>query len=135
MLIIFSASGDSNSAARSSRIIAPLVRWLLPDLPEESVQGVVLFVRKCGHVTEYAVLALLLWRALRGSAKSGNPRWRWSKAGLALGITALYAVSDELHQTFVPARQGSVWDVLLDTSGAVLALLCLWAAGRLRKRW
>jgi len=28
-----------------------------------------------------------------------------------------------------------VWDVLLDTTGAAIGLLCLWAVGRLRKRW
>ncbi len=135
MGVIFSASGDSNSAEHSSRIIAPLVRWLLPDLSEEAVHAVVLFVRKSGHVVEYAVLALLLWRALRKPAKSGSTPWRWSEAGLALGVAALYAATDELHQAMVPSRQGCVGDVLLDTSGAALALLCLWAAGRLRKRW
>jgi VanZ family protein len=135
MGVIFSASGDSHSAARSSRIIAPLVHWLLPDLSEEAVHAVVLFVRKCGHVAEYAVLALLLWRARRRPTKPGTGLWRWSDAGLALAVAALYAGSDEIHQLFVPSRQGSVWDVLLDTSSAGLALLCLWAAGRLRKRW
>jgi len=135
MGVIFSASGDSNSAARSSRIIGPLVRWLLPDLSEEAVHAVVLFVRKCGHVAEYAVLALLLWRVVRRPVKPGSAPWRWSEAGLALAVAALYAASDELHQAFVPSRQGSVRDVLLDTSGAALALLCLWAVGRLRKRW
>ena len=135
MWLIFSASGDSNSAVRSSRIIAPLVRWLLPDLSEEAVQAVVLFVRKCAHVAEYAVLALLLWHALRRPPKPGSAPWRWSEAGLALAVAALYAATDELHQTMVPSRQGCVRDVLLDTSGAALALLCLWAVGRLRNRW
>ena len=135
MWLIFSASGDSHSAVRSSRIIAPLVRWLLSDLSEEAVQAVVLFVRKCGHVAEYAVLALLLWRVVRRPVKPGSAPWRWSEAGLALAVAALYAASDELHQAFVPSRQGSVRDVLLDTSGAALALLCLWAVGRLRNRW
>ena len=132
MGVIFSASSDSHSAAHSSRIIAPVVRWLWPDLSEEGVYGVVLLVRKCGHVAEYALLALLLWRGLHGRAK--RP-WRWSEAGLALGLTALYAASDEFHQTFVPSRQGSPWDVLLDTSSAALALLCLWGIGRWRKWW
>ena len=54
---------------------------------------------------------------------------------LALALAALYAASDEIHQTFVPSRQGSVWDVLLDTAGAAFGLLCLWTIGRLRKRW
>ena len=135
MVVIFSASGDSNSAEHASRIIAPLVRWLLPDLSEDTVQAVVLLVRKCGHVVEYAILALLLWRVLRQPAKAGSAPWRWSEAGVALALAALYAASDELHQTFVPSRQGSVWDVLLDTSSAALALLCLWCFGWLRKWW
>ena len=135
MGVIFSASGDSNSAEHSSRIIAPLLRWFLPDMSDDAVHAVVLFVRKCGHVAEYAVLALLLWRVLRRPAKPGSAAWRWSEAGLALAVAALYAGSDEFHQAFVPSRQASAWDVLLDTSSAALALLCLWAAGRLRKRW
>ena len=80
------------------------------------------------------MLALLLWRALRQESTPGNTPWRWSKAGLVLALVALYAASDEIHQAFVPSRQASVWDVLLDTTGAAVGLLCLWAAGRLRKR-
>jgi VanZ family protein len=53
---------------------------------------------------------------------------------LALGLAAFYACTDEFHQTFVPSRQGSAWDVLLDTGGASLGLLLLWAGGRCRKR-
>jgi VanZ family protein len=135
MGVIFSASSDRHSATHSSRIIAPVVRWLWPSLSDEGVYGVVLFVRKCGHVAEYALLALLLWRALRRPAQPVKGPWRWSEAGLALGLAALYAASDEFHQTFVPSRQGSSWDVLLDTSSAALALLCLWGIGRWRKWW
>ena len=93
------------------------------------------FVRKCAHLAEYAVLALLLWRALRKPPEPDAPPWRWSEAGLVLALVALYAASDEFHQTFVPSRQGCVRDVLLDTAGGAFGLLCLWAAGRLRKRW
>jgi VanZ family protein len=48
---------------------------------------------------------------------------------------ALYAASDEIHQAFVPCREASVWDILLDTTGAAISLLCLWGIGKLRKRW
>jgi VanZ family protein len=123
------------SFQRSSRIIGPVVRWLFPQMSDQAVHAVVVTVRKCAHLTEYAVLALLLWRALHKSSRRAAPSWRWSQAGWALALAALYAASDEIHQAFVPSRQGSVWDVLLDTSGAALALLCLWAVGRLRKRW
>ena len=74
MALIFSASSDTGSFARSSRIVAPLLRWLFPHLPEDTVNFIVLLVRKCAHLTEYAVLALLLWRALRQPAgKEGRP--------------------------------------------------------------
>jgi VanZ family protein len=135
MLVIFSASSDRMSFEHSSRIIGPFVHWLLPHLSYEAVRAFVMFARKCAHLTEYAVLALLIWRTLRKPPEPNASSWRWSHAGLALALAALYAASDEIHQAFVPSRQGSVWDVLLDTSGAALALLCLWAVGRLRKRW
>jgi VanZ family protein len=135
MVIIFSASSDSGSFQHSSRIIGPLVRWLLPNLSNEAVHAIVVFVRKCAHLAEYAVLALLLWRALRQESAQDYPAWRWSKAGLVLALVALYAASDEIHQAFVPSREASIWDVLLDTSGAAFGLLCLWGFGRSRKRW
>ena len=133
MWLIFSASGDAMSFGHSSRIIGPLARWLFPHLSDEAVHNTVVFVRKCAHVGEYAVLALLLWRALNRPVTLKPPPWRWSKAGVVLALVALYAASDELHQVFVPSRQGSVWDVLLDTFGAALGLLGLWAVSRWRR--
>ena len=134
MGIIFSGSSDSSSFQHSSHIIGPLMRWLFPHLSDEAVHAIVVSVRKCAHLAEYAVLALLLWRALRRESTPGNAPWRWSKAGLVLALVALYAASDEIHQAFVPSREASVRDVLLDTTGAAFGLLCLWAVGRLRKR-
>jgi len=134
MGLIFGGSADPSSTRHSSRIIGPLVRWLFPDLSLEAVETVVLCVRKCGHLGEYAVLAMLLWRALdRPSRNDPRPR-QWSKAGLAVVLAALYAASDEFHQTFVPTRQGSVWDVLLDSCGAIFGLVVLYGIGALRLR-
>jgi VanZ family protein len=135
MWLIFSASGDRMSFQHSSRIIGPFLHWLFPHLSDEAAHALVVFVRKCAHLTEYAVLALLLWRALHKPPGPGVPRWRWPVAGLVLALIALYAASDEFHQTFVPSREGCVTDVVLDTIGGALGLLCLWTAGRLRKHW
>jgi VanZ family protein len=134
MAVIFSASGDRMSFQHSSRIIGPLLHWLFPHMSDAALHTFVMCARKCAHLAEYAVLALLLWRALRQAAEQGPAPWRWSDAGLALALVALYAASDEIHQNFVPSRQGCVQDVLLDTTGAALALLCLWGFGRLRQR-
>ncbi len=135
MVLVFSASSDQASFQRSSRILAPLIRWVYPSLPEERVHAVVFFIRKGAHVSEYAVLALLLWRALRKPSRGDTRPWSWSMAALAWLAAAIYAATDEFHQTLVPSRQGSALDVLLDSCGALLALIFLWAFGRWRRRW
>jgi VanZ family protein len=131
--IIFAASSDAGSFQHTSRILVPLVRWLFPHLSEEAVHAIVVTIRKGAHLSEYAVLAALLWRALRSIRQRDPVSWSWPRAGSALGLAALYAATDEFHQTFVPSRQGSVWDVLLDTGGACLGLMILWGIGRCRK--
>ena len=78
-------------------------------------------MRKCAHVTEYAVLALLLWRALR-SIPILRAKMLMVFGAVVLGC-ALFAATDEFHQTFVRSRTPSVRDVLLDIAGAVLGLL------------
>jgi VanZ family protein len=135
MAIIFSASSDRKSFSHSSRIIAPILHRLFPHMSEPSVYTIVLAVRKAAHVTEYAILALLVWRALRKPVAAYPRPWRWPDAGTALLFVALYATSDEIHQAFVPTRQASIWDALLDTLGGAFGLLFLWIFGRWRKHW
>lgn len=135
MLIIFSASSDSGSFRHSSRIIAPMLHWLFPHIADSTVHAVVFAVRKLAHVTEYAILGLLLWRAIRKPGAANLRPWSWSQAGFALLSVALYATSDEFHQAFVPTREASVWDVLIDTFGGAFGLLFLWIIGRWRKHW
>lgn len=135
MGVIFTASADSASAQRGSRIIGPLVRWLMPNISAENLDATVYWVRKLAHVSEYAVLAILLWRAWRGPAKGQTRRWRWSEAGFALAVAGVYCVTDEVHQAFVPTRVASGVDVVIDLAGAALGLLALWALGRWWKRW
>ncbi len=69
-----------------------------------------LVLRKLAHASEYAVLGLLLLRALRHE-----------QAALALGIA--YAASDEFHQHFVTGRHGSPLDVAIDAVGVAVGVL------------
>jgi VanZ family protein len=135
MALIFSASNDANSFKHSSRIIVPLLHWLFPRMPDDTMYFIVLVVRKCAHLTEYAAFALLLWRALRKPVKNDPRPWLWREARLALLIVALYAASDEFHQCFVPTRTGLVSDVFVDTAGGAAGLFALWIFGRWRKYW
>jgi len=70
-------------------------------------------LRKGIHFGEYALLCALLVRALRGRV--------WT----AWTLTVLYAVSDEIHQTFVDGRQGTPRDVAIDAAGALVAALLI----------
>ncbi len=134
MALIFFGSTEVLSGNRTSRFIAPLVRWLMPELSEEGVFRIVFAVRKAAHVSEYALLAGLVLAAMHGTFRLVPREWSWPRAGRALLVCAVYALSDELHQAFVPARFGNPLDVLIDTAGAGGGLLVIWAWGRWRQR-
>jgi VanZ family protein len=84
-----------------------------------------LVVKKGGHLASYALLAWLWLRALRPAAVSLRV------VLVVLVIVVLYAVTDEVHQTFVPGRSGTAVDVLIDAAGALLGIaLWCWQRGR-----
>jgi VanZ family protein len=137
MILIFSASGDAKSYQHSSTLFEPLLHWLFPQMPQMRVELIHHIFRKIGHLTEYALLALLLWRAIRQPQKTdrGARRWRWDEAGLSLALVFLYAASDEFHQIFIATRTALVSDIFIDTSGGAIGLLLLWVIGKSRKHW
>jgi VanZ family protein len=126
------ASSANFSASNTSRIIRPLLIWLFPDISEAALGEAHFLVRKAAHFTEYALLALLAARAVRTSSHASLAR-RWWLAAFAL--VASVALTDEYHQSFVPARTGTIYDSLLDMAGGATALACasLWLAARRRK--
>ncbi|HMC27935.1 MAG TPA: VanZ family protein [Verrucomicrobiae bacterium] len=135
MVVIFSASTAAFSARHTSRIIGPILRWFKPDVTDETISRVQFIFRKGGHLSEYAVLGALFWNVWRKPVRSDPRSWRWSEAAIALAFSALYAISDEIHQAFVPGRQAQVSDVLIDTAGAAIGLVLLWMFGRRNKLW
>jgi VanZ family protein len=134
MAVIFAASSDAKSFEHSSRLLAPLLRWLFPQMSEDTVHFFIFLARKCAHVAEYAMFALLVRRALNQSKNNLTP-WSWPKVGGTLLIVFLYAASDEFHQIFVPTRTPAIHDVVIDTIGGAIGLFALWLVGRWRKRW
>lgn len=122
MAFIFFASTAQLSASNTSRIIRPLLLWLFPDSSEETLAFAHFIVRKLAHLTEYAVLGLLAARAFTTSSHQSLRR-RWFLFSLLLVI--VYALSDEFHQRFVPARTGSIYDSFIDIAGGFIALLVL----------
>jgi len=129
MAVIFTASSDAKSFEHSSRLIAPLLHWLFPKMSDATVHLIVFLARKCAHLTEYAVFALLVWRALNHSRNNLTP-WSWPKVGGTMLIVFLYASSDEFHQIFVPTRTPRIHDVVIDTIGGAAGLFALWMIQR-----
>lgn len=124
--LIFTGSTDLLSEGNTSRFLRPFLRWLKPDLSDTALDQVQYAIRKTGHATEYAILALLLLRALAGAARIFPQEWSGRSAVLALAGCCLFAVGDEVHQAFVPSRHGSPFDVLIDAAGAALGLWAVW---------
>ncbi len=61
--VIFFGSTDLMSAEHTSRFIVPFLRWLKSDISIETLASIHFVIRKCAHLSEYAILALLLLRA------------------------------------------------------------------------
>ena len=104
-------------------------------MSQAHVEAIHHVIRKCAHLTEYAVLAILLWRAVRKPTRGDLRPWSWREALIAVLMVFLYASTDEFHQRFVPSRTPMVSDVFIDTSGAIAGMILLWAIGRKFAWW
>ncbi len=110
MALIFGASAQNGAAAAS----VPLADWIT-------------------HGSAYLALSLLVARALSGGFRAPLGR---RGALLAFALSALYGVTDEWHQSFVPGREATLDDVAKDAAGAALgALLASAVTRRNDERW
>ena len=131
--VVFAGSTDIFSAEHTSRYLVPFLRWLDPQISVPTIATIHFALRKLGHVTEYAVLAALLWRALRSAR---NLRAKMSSLFVGVWVAcAIFAASDEFHQSFVASRSMSPLDVMIDISGAAVGLaICVICAGRTNRK-
>jgi VanZ family protein len=123
--VIFVASSNTGSMSNTSRIIRPLLLWLVPDISEASLLIVHGFVRKTAHFVFYFILGLLAARAFFFTSKTYLQKL-WFLVALALVV--IIASLDETNQSFLAARTSSFRDVLLDTAGGLTAIT-IWFIG------
>ena len=134
MAVIFTGSTSLGSSQHSSRILGPILHWLFPHISDTAFETIHYYTRKAGHLTEYAILGILLWSAIHKETKVVV---KWGVKGriiLVLLIAALYASSDEFHQSFNPLREARVMDVVIDTCGAAIGVVICLATERLFAR-
>ena len=125
-LVIFTLSHQP--AAVSSGQSGVIVGHLQQAMPGVSTAILTFLVRKSAHIIAYFVLGVLMYRALRVSIHRWPAR---TVASLALLSCSLYAVTDEIHQLFVPGRSGELRDVMIDSIAALVGGgLCAWMMHR-----
>jgi uncharacterized protein YacL len=123
-VVIFAGSTEIFSAEQTSRYLVPFLRWLDPQISISTIVMIHFGLRKLGHLTEYAVLGALLWRALR-SVRILRAKIPIVFVGAWVACT-IFAVSDEFHQSLVPSRTSALSDVITDASGALIGLAISW---------
>jgi len=124
MAFIFPGANWALGNSITYRVIVAVFKWLLPAANPSTIDILYIIVRKSFHFVEYAILALLLFRAFRKmSSKIWDFKWAIFAGGIAIG----YGFLDELVQTFIPSRMGSLLDWLIDSGGVIFALgmICL----------
>lgn len=128
MAVIFSFSAENadksteTSGSVVERVLGVLLSGKKETVTDETLaafrETLTVIVRKSAHFTAYLILGALFSCAL--DASGATPR---TSRALSLVFSTLYAVSDEVHQLFVPGRSGRVPDVLIDAAGALTGIL------------
>ena len=134
----FSDQPAKQSTEMSHRVGHLVGEWIVPGYegwtpPQKDAFAAAIDypVRKAAHASEYAVLAVLfLFTFWNFNDKKRINIW-------VLLAVFLYAVSDELHQYFVPGRAAKLTDVLIDTAGGLVGVgmsrLVIWIRNRIKK--
>lgn len=119
-VIFFFSQQNGQESGNTSELVKKL--FLLVGIDVNSILGemATLIIRKGAHFTEYFILYLLTFNALEN-----NLKLKRRLAG-ALIFTAFYAATDEIHQYFVPGRACALKDVLIDSSGGLLACMIMY---------
>lgn len=132
LILIAIESSALLSAHNTSRILYPLLHFLF-GLDWERFDVWHFYIRKAGHVIGYGILSVLLFRAWRATLPAmSDVKWTLRWTTIAVLGTALVASLDELHQSFIPSRTGTIRDVVLDTCAGIAAqgIIFVWWVSR-----
>ncbi len=127
MIFFFSSQNGEESEGLSNKVVVFILKIFISDFDSLSIDNQELLVsrysfivRKAAHFSEYMMLAFSFTSFLSTKKKV----MKYSKRGLsALVFSALYSISDELHQFLSAGRSPGVRDVLIDSSGAAAGVM------------
>ena len=118
------ANESGNTSRRISSVVFEVVKEIFPIAPEAEEDALFLcdkIIRKAAHFTEFMLLSICTFML----ARSYRLRLKMSSR-IAGTYGLLYAITDEIHQRFIPGRSGEVLDVLIDFGGVLtgIAISC-----------
>ena len=134
-IFFFSAQDATHSSNTSGKVVKLILRIVIPDFSglsvsrqKELIHSGQFIVRKLAHFTIYTTLGFILSMAL------GRRKFLSRQTLLAITAGAVYAVSDELHQSLVPGRSCELRDAMIDTSGVITGIIISMAVFLILKR-
>lgn len=120
-VFIFSGQKGEESGDTSRKFTVEIIRILTGkniSIDDPFIDSIQLVIRKLAHFTIYAIGGFLIVSYSYTTEKTQKQKILYS---IAFG--AAYAITDELHQFFVPGRSGNIFDVVIDTSGVFTGVL------------
>ena len=118
-IFMFSAQNGDESSELSQGFLRTFILRFTPDnISEDIVNMMEYIIRKCAHMTEYAVFGILVFYQIKLYRLFEK---EWNRIVMAVICVMIYASTDEIHQLFVGGRSGRFTDVLIDTAGGFIA--------------
>jgi VanZ family protein len=140
LAVIRLESTDFASAANTKGVLHRIAVAIFGTIDPTVVDAVNTILRKSGHFVGYAILSLLVFRALKYTQRDRlrlvlhrrwgiffRDLWQWNWAVIAVLFTFITAALDEIHQASLASRTGQWQDVALDTAGAIAMQFLLYA--------
>lgn len=128
MALIFFLSHQpaTQSASLSSGVMEQVLKIIEKALPDASFDLELFhhFIRKNAHFFAYLVLGVLVTMSLRTMDHVNLTSWQLILLGAV--ICVLYAISDEVHQIFIPGRAGQIKDILIDSAGSMTGIALIY---------
>ncbi len=123
VIFLFSNQPASESGELSDGLLFDILDFFNITVSGETGEFLSMFIRKAAHFSIYAILGIAVFMCVGVLFDCiGNKK----RAASAEAVCMFYAITDEVHQLFVPGRSGKATDVLIDSAGAAvgIALMC-----------
>ncbi len=121
---IFYLSSNKGSVSNTSRFVSPIFHFLFPRANEQQLKKYHHYLRKLCHFFGYGILAIFASLAFYNNSTINLLAKYWQI--LAFGTVVFIASADEIKQSFYDSRDGSVYDVVIDSLGGLTMILLFW---------